>query len=203
MAASTKASSSKRKGDSTSEKSSRKKKKTEGNEKQSSTSQKRALKHERQSTRRHAEVVNEAKEIWNKLRLKNNTPEEVRKLTTDLMALIRGKMKEIVLQHDASRVVQAAIQFGTDEQRKEVVLELCAQKDLLELSKVQYAHFAVLKMIKYCYRDADCVKAIVKVRPSENWHLGGLLSLSSYTIIGRHSGAQFPSSLCMRSVHEW
>ena len=85
-------------------------------------------------------------------------------MATKLVDLIRGKMAEIVLQHDASRVVQAAIQFGTDEERKEVVMELCKAGNIAELSKVQYAHFAVLKMIKYCYRDADCVRTIAKVR---------------------------------------
>lgn len=129
----------------------------------SSTSQKRALKHERQSHRRHADAVATSKEIWNKLRLKNNSPDDVRKLMEELMDLIRGKVNEIALQHDASRVVQAAIQFGTKAERKEVVTELCATGNLAELSKVQYAHFVVLKMIKYCYRDEECVRNIVKV----------------------------------------
>jgi pumilio homology domain family member 6 len=131
-------------------------------EEKSSTAQKRALKQERQSHRRHADVVMEAKDLWNKLRLKTNTPEETRQYMVTLMELIRGKIPEIALQHDASRVVQAAIQFGTPEERKEVVVELCAKANIPELSKVQYAHFVVLKMIKYCDRQDDCVKLIVK-----------------------------------------
>lgn len=131
-------------------------------EEKSSTAQKRALKQERQSHRRHADVVMESKDLWNKLRLKTNTPEETRQYMVTLMDLIRGKIPEIALQHDASRVVQAAIQFGTPEERKEVVVELCAKSNIPELSKVQYAHFVVLKMIKYCDRQDDCVKLIVK-----------------------------------------
>lgn len=34
--------------------------------------------------------------------------------------------------------------------------------NLAELCKIQYAHFVVLKMIKYCARDEVCVKLIVK-----------------------------------------
>ena len=131
-------------------------------EEKSSTAQKRALKQERQSHRRHADVVTESKDLWNKLRLKTNTPEDTRQYMLTLMDLVRGKIPEIALQHDASRVVQAAIQFGTPDQRKEVVVELCAKANIPELSKVQYAHFVVLKMIKYCVRQDDCVKLIVK-----------------------------------------
>ena len=69
------------------------------------------------------------------------------------------------MQHDASRVIQAAIQFGNEEQRKELLKEVCADSavGLAELSKIQYAHFCCLKFIKYCGRDTQCVKTIVKV----------------------------------------
>jgi pumilio family protein 6 len=144
-------------------------------ETKSSTQQKRALKHERQAHRKHADAVMESKDIWNKLRLKTNTKEETAQLMEQLMSLLQGKFRQVALQHDASRVVQAAIQFGTPQQRKEVVMELCEQDDLQELCKVQYAHFCVLKMIKYCYRDAECVRAIVKVSGSKT----GTVALSS------------------------
>jgi pumilio family protein 6 len=133
-------------------------------ESKSSSQQKRALKHERQSHRNHADAVMEAKEIWNKLRLKTNTKEETSQLMEQLVSLLRGKFRQVALQHDASRVVQAAIQFGTAEQRKQLVMELCEGDNLQELCKVQYAHFCVLKMTKYCHRDAECVRAIVRVR---------------------------------------
>lgn len=132
----------------------------------SSSAQKRQVKKERQSHRRHADTVAEAKILWNKLRLKSNTPEETKELMDQVMTLIRGKVAEIALQHDASRVVQAAIQFGTDADRREILNELCASKEgsLTELAKLQYAHFCCLKFIKYCSRDDQCVKKIVQVR---------------------------------------
>ena len=142
----------------------------------SNSAKRRQLKKERQSHRRHADVVAEAKLIWNKLRLKeggggsSSISDEKKALMDTLMTLIRGKIYDIALQHDASRVVQAAIQFGTKEQRKEILTELLqtttgdANHSLPELSKVQYAHFVTLKLIKYCSRDDDSVKLIVKVR---------------------------------------
>jgi len=157
-------SSAKRKGDGSSHKHHKNKKVKIDDDKKSSSQQKRALKHERQSHRKHSDAVAASKEIWNKLRLKNNTTEETQELMQELMELLKGKVNQVALQHDASRVVQAAIQFGSPSQRKEIAMELCQTGNLAELSKVQYAHFVVLKMIKYCYRDDECVRAIVKVR---------------------------------------
>mmetsp|Transcript_37647 Transcript_37647/g.55049 ORF Transcript_37647/g.55049 Transcript_37647/m.55049 type:complete len:590 (+) Transcript_37647:99-1868(+) len=140
-----------------------KRKQPEGgnNEKeQSSTRQKRAMKQERQSHRRHADAVVEAKSIWNKLRLRTNTKEETSAMADNLMGLLRGKMVEVALQHDASRVVQAAVQFGNEKQRREIAKELGSK--ISELAKSQYAHFVVLKLIKYCVRDDEAVRLIVK-----------------------------------------
>jgi hypothetical protein len=121
---------------------------------------------------------------------------------------------EVAMQHDASRCVQGVLQFGTEDMKRDVVMELCRVDDnnvfgggdaaattaatggkkgaavtaassannnndkatmkkdeskmnLAELCKIQYAHFVVLKMIKYCARDEVCVKLIVKVRERE------------------------------------
>ncbi|ACI64759.1 RNA-binding protein of the pumilio family [Thalassiosira pseudonana CCMP1335] len=141
------------------------------------SNKKRALKAERQSHRKHATTVRTAKEIWNELRIKTNTSDQNSKLATELYGLFEGKMMEVAMQHDASRMVQAVIQFGNKNERGETVRELCGvsggavQKEeskghgtvnLAELCKIQYAHFVVLKMIKYCARDEDSVKLIVK-----------------------------------------
>jgi pumilio homology domain family member 6 len=134
-----------------------------------SNAQKRDVRKERQSHRRHADAVAEAKILWNKLRVKSNTPEDTKELMDQVMSLIRGKVAEIALQHDASRVVQAAIQFGSDSERRELLNELCASEEgsLVELAKIQYAHFCCLKFIKYCNRDDQCMKMIIKVRKTQ------------------------------------
>ena len=144
---------------------SKKPKTADKNAELSSSAQKRQVRKERQSHRRHADVVSEAKVLWNKLRLKSNTSDDTKELMDKVMDLIRGKVAEIALQHDASRVVQAAIQFGNEEQRRELLTEICASEEasLAELAKIQYAHFCCLKFIKYCDRDEKALKMIVKV----------------------------------------
>ena len=142
-----------------------KKQKSDHAEELSSSALKRQVRKERQATRRHAESVTEAKVLWNKIRQKTNTKEDTKNIMDKLMELIRGKIREIALQHDASRVVQAAIQFGSDEQRKEILQEICkSEGSLAEMAKIQYAHFCCLKFIKYCARDDASIKMIVKVR---------------------------------------
>jgi pumilio family protein 6 len=111
--------------------------------------------------RRHAETVEECKRIWNQLRLKTNSVEDNRKYMDQLMPLITGKTHQIALQHDAARVIQAALQFGTKEERTLILKEL-SHHGLAELSKSQYAHFTVLKLIKYCHKDEECVALILK-----------------------------------------
>eukprot|EP00934_Nitzschia_sp_Nitz4_P007848 Nitzschia sp. Nitz4//scaffold29_size155292//21282//23097//NITZ4_002638-RA/size155292-augustus-gene-0.219-mRNA-1//-1//CDS//3329546388//7838//frame0 len=151
----------KRKGSSDVSKSS---KKPKVDDSKSSSAQKRQLRKERQSHRRHADIVADAKVLWNKLRLKSNTPDDTKQLMKEVMTLIQGKVNEIALQHDASRVVQAAIQFGNEEQRRILLDEICAESaaGLSELAKIQYAHFCCLKFIKYCARDEASVRTIVK-----------------------------------------
>eukprot|EP00551_Chaetoceros_affinis_P006113 CAMPEP_0203670650 /NCGR_PEP_ID=MMETSP0090-20130426/6661_1 /ASSEMBLY_ACC=CAM_ASM_001088 /TAXON_ID=426623 /ORGANISM="Chaetoceros affinis, Strain CCMP159" /LENGTH=636 /DNA_ID=CAMNT_0050535557 /DNA_START=100 /DNA_END=2010 /DNA_ORIENTATION=- len=141
-------------------------------DKDTPSNKKRALKQSRQSHRPHSEVVVTAKELWNKLRMKSNTKDDIAKLMDELMTLLRGKFNRIALQHDASRVVQSAIQFGTVEQRLEIVTEICSGSgnsntissttgNIVELAKSQYSHFVVLKMIKYC-KDDKSVNFLVK-----------------------------------------
>jgi pumilio family protein 6 len=154
----------KRKGHVGDGKDSNKRLKPKEDDEKSSSAQKRQVRKDRQSQRRHADTVADAKVLWNKLRQKSNTAEETKDLMEQVMNLIRGKVNEVALQHDASRVVQAAIQFGSDEQRKELLTEICVSSgSLAELSKIQYAHFCCLKFIKYCNRDSDSIQMIIKV----------------------------------------
>jgi pumilio homology domain family member 6 len=131
----------------------------------SSSAQRRALKKERQSHRRHADIVTDAKEIWNQIRQKSNTKDDIVRLMGELMTLLyhsESTLCEIALQHDASRVIQAAIQFADDSQRRKICHSL--QPKIAELSKIPYSHFCVLKLIQYAHRDPECLKMIVKVR---------------------------------------
>ena len=143
---------------------------TTNNPNQSSSSQKRALKQERQSHRRHADVVKDSKDIWNKLRMKTNTKDDINSLMDKLMILLyhtETTLSEIALQHDASRVVQAAIQFANESQRFQICKSL--QMHIPAMSKSQYAHFCVLKLLQYAHRDLECVKMLVKVNTQKSF----------------------------------
>jgi pumilio homology domain family member 6 len=49
------------------------------------------------------------------------------------MKIIGGSVKDIVLKHDASRIVQTAVKYGTSEQRDQIAAELKGgYKDLVQ-----------------------------------------------------------------------
>ena len=131
---------------------------------------KRALKHERQSYRPHFDVLQSAKEIWNKLRLRTNTEDETRALADKLFELVVGKISDLGKKHDASRVIQAMIQHGTPSQRASIFEEL--RGDIAELSKSQYSHFIVLKLLKYSCGEPSARAKFVKAVKNEVVKLG-------------------------------
>lgn len=120
------------------------------------------------------------KRVWNQLRLKTNTPEQTQALVAELIPLVTGRAHALALRHDASRVVQAALQFGSNEQRRAIVQELCCcnstnNKNIdnktnnsgstggwMELCQSQYAHFVVLKVLTYCHGDPECWRILVQ-----------------------------------------
>ena len=98
---------------------------------------KRALKLSRQATRPHADIVLSAKDIWNTLRMHDNQPQQVASLMTKLMNLLGGKFAQVASKHDASRVIQAALQFADTSQRTYIIQELCAPADIVMDEKQQ------------------------------------------------------------------
>jgi pumilio homology domain family member 6 len=103
--------------------------------------------------RKNGATVTDGKRIWNQLRQHNNTREQTEQCMEELMGILAGKSHEIALQHDGSRLVQAALQFGSGADRSAVVRELVLQADVAELCRSQYAHFVVLKALKYGSRE--------------------------------------------------
>ncbi|KAG5187252.1 armadillo-type protein [Tribonema minus] len=104
------------------------------------------LKKERQAHRPDNDTVVRAKELWNKLRERKITEEQRAPLVRELMQLLRGKVYKISMKHDASRVVQSAVTFGSNTDRDLILTEL--EGHLVELSQLQYAHFIVLKLLQ-------------------------------------------------------
>ncbi|CBJ28598.1 conserved unknown protein [Ectocarpus siliculosus] len=117
-----------------------------GEEDKGPANKKRKLKLERQQQRPQFNTVKRSKEIWNKLRERKVPPEERAKLVQELLQLIKGKVMDIALKHDASRVVQTALQFGNQEERLSILTEI--EGHIAQLSQLTYAHFIVLRLFK-------------------------------------------------------
>jgi len=110
------------------------------------------------ATKPNFQLVENLKPVWNKIR-ERSTPEKIRaELVQRLVKQMTGKVLQVTLRHDASRVVQCIFQYGTKEQRG-LILDELVQK-LVEISKTPYGHFTVLKAIAYC-TEVDERKKIV------------------------------------------
>jgi pumilio homology domain family member 6 len=118
--------------------------------KQAALDQKEAKK-QRKMQRPHYEMVTRAKEIWNIIRERDVEKSKRTKLVEELFHLVKGKVYDIAAKHDASRVIQALLKFGSPLQRSSTIGEL--KDHILELAKMQYGCFLVQKMIKYGGKD--------------------------------------------------
>eukprot|EP00949_MAST-11_sp_MAST-11-sp1_P001865 g1865.t1 len=123
----------------------------------------KALKRQRQLEKPHGDNVFRAKALWNKLRERGKAAggEEEISRVSQILALLRGRLQDVVCRHDASRVVQACFQYGTAEQREEIFKEL--RSIMLELCMTQYGKFLVTSMIRYsdsalCEKIVACFK---------------------------------------------
>jgi pumilio family protein 6 len=109
---------------------------------------KRELKHQRAAMKPNFALVEELKTSWNVVR-NRSTPESKRKDLVDKMyKQMTGHVLQVTLRHDASRMTQCILQYGTEEQRKNVLAELTAKT--VEIAKTPYGHFTILKAISYC-----------------------------------------------------
>ena len=95
---------------------------------------------------KHFDVLQQAKAIWEKLRVKNNLSHEP--LVKELMDALSGKLYEFITKHDASRIVQTMIKYGGNDQRLAISQEL--QGHYVELSRTKYGKFFITKILKYC-----------------------------------------------------
>ncbi|KAF7649763.1 hypothetical protein LDENG_00136250 [Lucifuga dentata] len=110
---------------------------------------KKDLKKNRQQMERKDmfDIISQAKQVWGELRRKKCDSDVKKKLMKNLHDLIRGKIKQMAFAHDSVRVLQCFIQFGSNEQRQEVLHEL--RDDIISLCKSQYGRHVVKKLLMY------------------------------------------------------
>ncbi|KXN85890.1 Pumilio homology domain family member 6 [Leucoagaricus sp. SymC.cos] len=108
----------------------------------------KALLEQRKAVKPHSTLLTDAKRVWSLARQKNIPSAERQKHVQSLMNVIRGKVKEIVFKHDASRIVQTIVKYGRQKERDEIALELKGK--YCDLVQSKYSKFLVSKLIRLC-----------------------------------------------------
>lgn len=110
--------------------------------------QRKKLKDRKQSRKGGAQVQ-QIKGLWEKLRVKN-TPipkAEREKLSNQVWELSKDCISDLVLKHDASRVVQTLVKYSSKERREQVVDALRGKFYLLATSS--YGKYLLVKLLHY------------------------------------------------------
>ena len=63
------------------------------------------------------------------------------------MKLLSGKIVDISLKHDGSRIIQTLYKYGTAEQRSSITQELL--KSIVPISKTKHGRFLVISLLRY------------------------------------------------------
>lgn len=85
--------------------------------------------------------------IFEELRKKETEQARKEQLIDKLIEMIMGNFVTFVRKHDTVRLIEAIVQHANEKQRDQIFDEL--HDDLIELSKLKYGKFFVLKMLKY------------------------------------------------------
>ncbi len=106
------------------------------------------LKLERQAHRPHNDAVQEAKKLWEQVRRCELTPEKRSAPLAELFTILKGKFKDVIVKHEASRIIQTCIKYGSLEQRLSIATEL--KGTYAQISKSRYGKHIVNRLLQYC-----------------------------------------------------
>ncbi|KAJ6617539.1 puf family RNA-binding protein [Mycena sp. CBHHK59/15] len=95
----------------------------------------RLLQEQRRAAKPHSDLLVDAKRVWSLANAKNLAPTDRQKHIQELMDVIRGRVKDIVFKHDASRIVQTVVKHGRQKERDEIAAELKGKYKELAQSK--------------------------------------------------------------------
>lgn len=120
----------------------------------------RKLLKERKNKRKSGVEVERIKKLWEKLRVKNPPlPKEIReKLSNETWELCEGVLGDLVLKHDASRVVQTLVKYSSKERRDEICKEL--RPYYYKLATSAYGKYLLIKLLHYGSKESRA--AIIK-----------------------------------------
>ncbi|KAH9975311.1 armadillo-type protein [Lactifluus volemus] len=108
----------------------------------------RVLTHQRRAAKPHSALLADAKRAWTLAQQNTISKQERATHITSLMGIVRGMIRDIVFKHDASRIVQTIVKWGSQAQRNEVATEL--QGRFKELAQNKYSKFLVVKLARHC-----------------------------------------------------
>lgn len=109
----------------------------------------RKLLSERKLKRKSGNEVQQIKSLWEKLRVKKPTPpKQVReKLTNEIWELSKDVILDLVMKHDASRVVQTLVKYASKEKRDIIVKQL--KGNYYQLATSSYGKYLLVKLLHY------------------------------------------------------
>ncbi|CAI1862649.1 hypothetical protein SEUBUCD650_0B05930 [Saccharomyces eubayanus] len=124
------------------------KSKSEGGEGGNHTEQRKLLK-ERKMQRRSGTQVQQIKSVWERLRVKTPPlPKQIReKLSNEIWELSKDCISDLVLKHDASRIVQTLVKYSSKERREQIVDSLKGKFYVLATSA--YGKYLLVKLLHY------------------------------------------------------
>jgi tRNA-binding EMAP/Myf-like protein len=108
----------------------------------------RALQEQRKAAKPHSQLIASAKRVWSLARQKNISPIERQKHVRDLLDIVTGKVKDIVLKHDASRIIQTIVRYGGQKERDQVAGEL--KGHYKELAQSKYSKVSITAQVSSC-----------------------------------------------------
>ncbi|KAG0675862.1 pumilio domain member 6 [Kluyveromyces marxianus] len=127
--------------------------KKEGNGVSQHAEQRKTLK-ERKLQRKSGERVQQIKSLWEKLRVKSPPiPKPVReKLCNEIWELSSDCIEDLVLKHDASRIVQTLVKYSSKERREQITLAL--KDKIYVLATSSYGKYLLVKLLHYGSRSS-------------------------------------------------
>jgi pumilio homology domain family member 6 len=106
----------------------------------------KSLLKDRKLLKPNAPIIAQAKPIWEQLRKKNLKKPDREALMAKMMQLVQGKAKDVIFKHDASRIIQCCLKYGSQAQRIEIAQEL--NGSYVDLAKSQYGRFIVSRVMQ-------------------------------------------------------
>eukprot|EP00835_Amoeboradix_gromovi_P002927 NODE_178_length_15814_cov_0.338657.p3 type:complete len:508 gc:universal NODE_178_length_15814_cov_0.338657:6063-7586(+) len=92
-------------------------------------------------------LITKCKQVWEKARVGHLSDKDRKPLVEELMNGITGHIEEVVFKHDASRMVQCCIKYGTPQDISHIYEEL--KPRMLELIKSTYGKYIVLAFMNH------------------------------------------------------